>query len=167
MAFNVPEQYRVKKGPYKTDVSDGNNGFFAVPLVNKKAGLHAQCLASCNLGWEHVSISLINISWSGKSHAITRCPTWEEMCRIKELFWDDPEDVVVQYHPPKSEYVSQHQYCLHLWRPIDADGNPIPLPRPSPLQVGINSQVVKTPNPTPNETKPQTHSADQSPAEKS
>lgn len=34
---------------------------------------------------------------------------------VKDLFWDT-EDTVVQFHPPHSEYISQHEYCLHLWR---------------------------------------------------
>lgn len=98
--------------------------------------IHLQCLASDGFGWEHVSVSVIYISHQGHSRQEQRCPTWQEMCYVKELFWDDPEDVVIQYHPPKSEYVSQHKFCLHLWRPIDADGKPIALPRPNPLQVG-------------------------------
>jgi len=57
-------------------------------------------------GWEHVSVSLKN-----------RCPNWPEMSFIKDLFWDE-EDQVVQYHPPKSEYVNCHPHCLHLWRPL-------------------------------------------------
>lgn len=28
------------------------------------------------------------------------------------------EECVVQYHPPKSEYVNFHPYCLHLWRKV-------------------------------------------------
>jgi hypothetical protein len=55
--------------------------------------------------WEHVSVSLAN-----------RCPTWDEMCWVKSLFWEDDE-TVCQFHPPKSEYVNFHQYCLHLWKP--------------------------------------------------
>lgn len=58
--------------------------------------------------WEHVSVSLPS-----------RCPTWDEMCWIKEQFWGD-EDLVVQYHPPRSQYVSNHSFCLHLWRPVGA-----------------------------------------------
>lgn len=54
--------------------------------------------------WEHVSVSLPD-----------RCPTWSEMCEIKKLFFDDNE-TVVQFHPPKAEYVNFHPYCLHLWR---------------------------------------------------
>jgi hypothetical protein len=69
--------------------------------------------------WEHVSVSLAN-----------RCPTWEEMCIIKSLFWDD-DDVVLQFHPPKSDYVNQHPFCLHLWR---YKGE---IPRPPTITVGL------------------------------
>ena len=55
-------------------------------------------------GWEHVSVSYRK-----------RCPTWEEMCRVKEMFFN-PEEVAVQYHPRSSEYVNTHPFCLHLWR---------------------------------------------------
>lgn len=65
-------------------------------------------------GWEHVSVSYSN-----------RCPTWEEMCRVKDIFWYDNE-CVVQFHPPKSEYVNNHPCCLHLWR--KSAGNEFELP---------------------------------------
>lgn len=56
--------------------------------------------------WEHVSVS-----------CPSRCPTWEEMCLVKSLFWEDNE-TVVQFHPPKSDYVNHHRFCLHLWKPV-------------------------------------------------
>lgn len=55
--------------------------------------------------WEHVSVSLEN-----------RCPTWDEMCFVKDLFWE-PEECVIQYHPPRSKYVNNHPYVLHMWKP--------------------------------------------------
>lgn len=55
--------------------------------------------------WEHVSVSLED-----------RCPTWDEMCFVKDLFWTD-EEQVVQFHPPRSQYVNHHPFCLHLWKP--------------------------------------------------
>jgi len=61
---------------------------------------------------------------------VDRCPTWEEMCLVKDLFWDDT-DCVIQYHPSRSDYVNNHPYCLHLWRPIG-----IELPRPDSIFVG-------------------------------
>jgi hypothetical protein len=63
--------------------------------------------------WEHVSVSNQQ-----------RCPTWEEMCWVKDLFWA-PEECVMQYHPPQSKYVNKHDRCLHLWRPI---GLEMPMP---------------------------------------
>jgi hypothetical protein len=57
--------------------------------------------------WEHVSVSLKH-----------RCPNWQEMCFVKDLFWEESE-LVVQFHPPRSDYVDHHPYCLHLWRPLD------------------------------------------------
>ena len=42
------------------------------------------------------------------------------------------EEAVVQIHPPKSEYVNNHQFVLHLWKPTkDA------LPLPPSIAVGI------------------------------
>lgn len=63
-------------------------------------GLHA---------WEHVSVSLVN-----------RCPTWEEMCQVKQMFWRDDE-AVVQFHPPKLNYVNDHAFTLHLWKKAGAN----------------------------------------------
>lgn len=59
--------------------------------------------------WEHVSVSLKH-----------RIPTWQELKFIKMLFWD-PEDEVLQFFPPQSEYINVHKNCLHLWRPINVD----------------------------------------------
>lgn len=43
-------------------------------------------------------------------------PTWEEMCEIKRMFFQENE-TVVEYHPAKADYVNLHPLCLHLWRP--------------------------------------------------
>lgn len=56
-------------------------------------------------GWEHVSVS----PYKGK------LPTWDDMCEIKDIFWEDEEEVI-QIHPKKSEYVNIMDNCLHLWR---------------------------------------------------
>jgi len=55
--------------------------------------------------WEHVSVSTPE-----------RCPTWAEMCFVKDLFWGEDE-LVVQFHPRKIDYVNCHPHTLHLWRP--------------------------------------------------
>lgn len=69
----------------------------------------ASVIFSWGGGWEHVSVSYPN-----------RCPTWEEMCKVKDMFWNEDE-CVVEYHPPKSERVNKHPYCLHLWRKVGED----------------------------------------------
>lgn len=76
-------------------------------------------VASWGGGWEHVSVSCTN-----------RCPTWTEMCIVKNIFWED-EEVAIQYHPAKHDYVNLHPYCLHIWKPISAD-----MPMPPPVLVG-------------------------------
>lgn len=123
--FHVPEKNRVNDGSVmSSDSSFGNNGAFIIkhtPGFNKSP-VRLYVIASDGMGWEHVSVSLIDLD---------RCPTWNEMCRIKDIFWDS-DDCVIQYHPPKSEYVNNHSYCLHLWRPIG-----IEIPLPESILVGI------------------------------
>lgn len=63
-------------------------------------------------GWEHVIVS---------THR--RCPNWQEMCFVKDLFWD-AEECVIQFHPPRSEYVNNNPYELHLWK--HESGHPTP-----------------------------------------
>lgn len=53
------------------------------------------------------------------------------MCFVKDLFWSD-DDCVVQYHPPKSDYINNHEHCLHLWKPIDKQ-----IPTPPSILVGL------------------------------
>ncbi|HEX3577551.1 MAG TPA: hypothetical protein VHY33_03220, partial [Thermoanaerobaculia bacterium] len=62
-----------------------------------------------------------------------RTPTWREMVSVKNECWDD-EDVVMQLHPKKSEYVNCHPYVLHLWRPRHAV-----IPTPPSILVGPKS----------------------------
>jgi len=97
---------RLRSGPFGSFDSDGLDGFFRVTGPN---GADLIIVASTDRngiaeGWEHVSVSLRN-----------RCPNWPEMCFVKGLFWSE-EETVVQLHPPESTYISNHAYCLHLWR---------------------------------------------------
>lgn len=103
--FKVPGKYRDRKHPvFKSDASDGNNGLFRIPMDEGTA----VCIASDQLGWEHVSVKMVV---DGKDET----PTWDEMCQIKSLFWE-PQDCVIQFHPPESQYVNVHAHVLHLWR---------------------------------------------------
>jgi len=85
------------------------------------------CIASDGSGWEHVSVHAFQLR---KGRRIVRTPTWDEMCWIKATFWDD-DDVVVQFHPRKRDYVNAHPATLHLWRSTAGD-----FPRPDPILVG-------------------------------
>lgn len=131
MTFKFPEKYRLRTGPYRSSLAEhGNNGAGFIPF--KLGAPPLKFIASDGAGlapsdkWEHVSVSL--------SH---RCPTWEEMCYVKSLFWDD-EDAVVQLHPPRSTWVNNHQCCLHLWRPV----NGLVIPLPPEWMVGIKELGV-------------------------
>lgn len=117
MTFHVPNRYRIRTGFAASSDAAGNNGAFFCPRRPGQAPL--QIIASDGFGWEHVSVSLPD-----------RVPTWEEMCAVKALFWDD-DDCVVQFHPPRGDYVNNHSRCLHMWRPIG-----IELPRPPAWTVG-------------------------------
>lgn len=59
----------------------------------------------------------------------TTAPTWEEMCEIKRMFFQEDE-TVVEYHPAKADYVNLHPLCLHMWRPIGAE-----MPKPPKIFV--------------------------------
>ena len=85
------------------------NGYAVVEGPNRPLTI----IFSDGMGWDHVSVSTPN-----------RCPNWNEMCFVKSLFWAN-DDAVMQLHPPQSDYVNIHEYCLHLWRPQEAT---IPLP---------------------------------------
>ena len=106
------DKWRISTGPYASP-SGADYGVFTIPGPN---GRDLRVIASpgtANIPWEHVSVSLK-----------TRCPNWPEMCFIKNLFFD-PEETVMQLHPPRSQWINNHEYCLHLWRPWKES---IPLP---------------------------------------
>ena len=108
--FKAPEHLRNKKFSQK---EDGPNGVFNM-IIQYASGSSTRffIIASEGPEWEHVSVSLDR----------DRCPTWEEMCKVKDLFWDE-EDAVFQFHPPKSDYVNNHKFCLHLWRKVGAEAD--------------------------------------------
>lgn len=101
-------------------------GFFFIPTKGVRQGL--KVIASSGTiptsnGWDHVSVSLPN-----------RTPTWEEMDKVKRLFFL-PHEVAFQLHPEESDHISNHRYCLHIWNNIFQ-----PVPMPPPEMVG-NSKI--------------------------
>lgn len=136
-----PEIGRYRISHPAGDIPDelrGYAGAFVVPFRSKVSGAYPversvllRVIASrgggpASLGgddplarWDHVSVSLPD-----------RCPMWSEMCFIKDLFFK-PDEPAMQLHPVK-DYVNNHPYCLHLWRPLDAT-----IPLPPYLLVGL------------------------------
>ena len=121
MTFKVPEDYRVLHGRLKSDSRHGNNGCFIISHKAGKYSRYLQVIASDGAAWEHVSVSMPD-----------KCPTWKQMCFIKNMFWDE-EDAVIQIHPAKKNYVNYHPYCLHLWRKFNTNNF---FDMPSPILVG-------------------------------
>jgi hypothetical protein len=125
MTMHVPSRARLTDHPILgTSEADGNNGAFL--LDSPEPGWRLYLIVSDGAGWEHVSVHADNGSRM-------RTPTWREMSFVKATCWD-AEDVIVQFHPRKSEYVNQHPFTLHLWRPIEAV-----LPTPPPILVGTRT----------------------------
>lgn len=127
--FSHLEQFRHTKVETRMATKEGDHfGAFFVP--HGKIGF--VIIASDGVeegpgkGWEHVSARV-----KGNTEKENRIPTWIEMCWIKQLFWEDTE-TVVQYHPPRSEYVNNHGDVLHLWKWTDGE-----FPRPPSILVGI------------------------------
>ena len=65
------------------------------------------------MGWEHLSVSFDDM-----------LPDWNYMQEMKEMFWKDDEECF-QLHPKKEDYINNHNYCLHIWRPLEQQ---IPIP---------------------------------------
>lgn len=93
----IKESKRVLIG---TISSDGGRGIIALPTWQ------GTVVWSNGAGWEHVSVS------PEKKRII---PSWDDMCKVKEIFFHDDE-AVIQIHPPKAEHVNNMPNCLHLWR---------------------------------------------------
>lgn len=92
----------------------------AAQLTYNGIGRLLRVIASWGEGWDHVSVSLAS-----------RCPTWDEMCFVKDFFFHQSE-CVIQYHPTQEDYINNHPYCLHLWRPQNCE-----IPKPPKIMVGI------------------------------
>lgn len=118
------EAYRVISGPMSSFPGQ-LSGAFRIPRGSWQLIAVADSGApEMGVYWEHVSLRM-------SSYKTDRLPTWTEMCYAKDLFWEETE-CVVQYHPPKADYVNNHPFVLHLWKPTDQE-----LPRPPSITVGV------------------------------
>lgn len=137
MAWKIPEKYRTAQR--KFGIKGEPFGAFQIPSPDRSriTKTDLMVIATCGMEgaeWEHVSVRAVK-NFNGKIKNML--PTWDEMCFIKSLFWDD-EDVVMQLHPKKSEYVNNHPFVLHLWRPLKSE-----IPTPPPILVGIKGLEFK------------------------
>jgi hypothetical protein len=80
--------------------------------------IHLIIVSTQNDGWDHVSVSM-------RDRGHDAIPSWEQMCVVKDQFFE-PEEVVMQLHPRRSQYVNICEWCLHLWRPHA----PLAIPEP-------------------------------------
>lgn len=62
--------------------------------------------------WVHVSVARPE-----------RMPSWEDLVFAKEFILGR-ETTALQVIPPRSRYVNQHPYCLHVWHCVDGDVTP-------------------------------------------
>lgn len=60
----------------------------------------------------------------------------------KDMFFKEDE-IVVQYHPAKSEYVNNMPNCLHLWRPTNGGKQPTAGERDEEIDVDYITKVPK------------------------
>lgn len=87
-----------------------------LPTVGMGVKIHLPDCGTCTVVWtreegglEHVSVAPVKKF---------RIPTWDDMCKLKDIFFDDSEEAY-QLHPPKGHYVNIKENCLHLWRRAD------------------------------------------------
>lgn len=75
-AHKAIDKHRIREGQLASDERSGNNGAFMVPYRGGASGVILAVVVSDGDDWDHVSVSLQN-----------RCPTWDEMCWIKAIFF--------------------------------------------------------------------------------
>lgn len=108
---DIVEKNRKRMGPFRSYPGE-RQGWVEIPHRGKVL----RCMFCADAeGWDHVSVST-----GGSKYP----PTWDDMCYIKDLFFEESE-CVVQFHPAKSDHINIHKRCLHLWRKVD-DVFPMP-----------------------------------------
>ncbi len=86
-----------------------------------------------NFGWDHIGAYVVYFDLRKKPY---RIPTAEEMEFLKNAFFEQDE-VVIEVHPKKEDYVNINEYMLHLWRPNRED-----LPLPPSVNCFENIEVI-------------------------
>lgn len=101
LSINKIEKYRQDMDdPLNASNPGDDHGMFFVPVPKpKKMDTFMAIKVSSGGGWEHVSITMHRKFKLGII-SLDRTPTWQEMCFVKNLLWDE-NDTVIQYHPAK------------------------------------------------------------------
>ena len=116
----------IKKTPNLFIEAETKNDGMGGKYYDKYTGKWLNFIFSYQMGWEHLSVSMPS-----------RTPTWDQMCIMKDIFWNKNE-ACVEYHPREEDYVNNHKHCLHIWRPTHE-----PLPTPPSILVGVRSEEEK------------------------
>ena len=116
----------IKKTPNLFIEAETKNDGMGGKYYDKYTGKWLNFIFSYQMGWEHLSVSMPS-----------RTPTWEQMCIMKDIFWNKNE-ACVEYHPREEDYVNNHKHCLHIWRPTHET-----LPIPPSILVGFRSEEEK------------------------
>lgn len=82
-----------------------NRSDFLFDMNGKDIG-NATALNFPDEEWEHVLLEPLTLQ---------RCPSWTEMVKLKNTFWES-QDVVIQVHPAKKDYINIQPYTLHQWK---------------------------------------------------
>lgn len=116
----------IKRTPNLIIEAETDNDGMGGKYYDKYSNKWLNFIFSYQLGWEHLSVSM-----PGKT------PSWDQMCVMKNIFWNEDE-ACVEYHPKKEEYVNDHEYCLHIWKPTKVE-----LPTPPTILVGFTNPAEK------------------------
>ena len=114
----------IKANKYVEIKKEGQDGM-AGTVYDKKTRVKLNFIMSWGAGCEHCSVSITD--------RYKRCPSWEQMCIIKNTFWNEDE-CCIQFHPAEKDYVNNHEYCLHIWKPIAQE-----IPMPPSIMVGLKN----------------------------
>jgi len=114
-AINALPKGMAKIEGFDPSNSQGNHGGVAMFKIK---GVFLAAIWSCDLGWDHVSVSCRK-----------RTPKYQEMKFMKRLFFR-PDEWAVEYHPADENYISTNDNVLHIWRPHGVE-----LPQPPRIMV--------------------------------
>lgn len=114
------EEYRLREGRYSSRPFEPFGAFeLPGPCGDRLTVIASDSGDPIAEGWEHVSVSTRR-----------RIPNWIEMSFVKDRFWT-AEDCVVQFHPPKPDYINNYGVVLHMWKWCGGE-----FPRPPSILVG-------------------------------